>query len=206
MGPRRHCIGAAFILLSAVLFSAFPVWAAEQVSGKTFYTTANIWYERPGQIESTNYHRGAIIPVGTKVKITEVFDGTSGDFTTLNPQMLELFIRFDDDRGKSYKIIFRPRHASKGMTVWDFFRQYFSENDPMREGGPFSSLTPDEQKDVKLGEIAIGMSKEAVMMAYGYPPGHKTPSLKSDKWVYWENRFKTKAVYFSDDKVVKIQP
>ena len=65
-----------FLLLISALFLAFPAMAAEQVNGKTFYTTANIWYEEPDQIESTNYHIGAILPVGTKVKITEVSDGT----------------------------------------------------------------------------------------------------------------------------------
>jgi hypothetical protein len=94
-----------------------------------------------------------------------------------------------------------PRHAREGMTVWDLFRQYFSENNPMGEGGAFWSLTAEEQQSVMAGEIAVGMSKTAVVMAYGYPPGHRTPSLKLDKWTYWENRFKTRTVNFSDDKV-----
>ena len=65
-----------FPFLASALFFAFPAMAAEEVSGKTFYTTANIWYERPVLIESTNYHKGTVLPIGTKVKIKEVFDGT----------------------------------------------------------------------------------------------------------------------------------
>ncbi len=189
-------------VLSSVLFWAFSARAAEQVSGKTFYTTANIWYERRSQIESTNYHRGSILPTGTKVKIAEVCDGATTSYnSTLDARIWEPFIRFDDESGQSYKLVFRPRHSREGMTVWDLFGQYFSENNPMVEGGAFKSLTAEEQKSVMAGEIAVGMSKTAVVMAYGYPPGHKTPSLKLDKWIYWESRVKTKTVCFSDDKV-----
>ncbi len=189
------------LFLLSVPSWAFSAPAAEQVSGKTFYTAANIWYERQSQIESTNYHRGVILPIGTKVKIAEVCDGSTTFNSTLDARVWEPFIRFDDESGQSYKLVFRPRHSREGMTVWDFFRQYFSENNPMGEGGAFKSLTTEEQRRVMAGEIAAGMSKAAVIMAYGYPPGHKTPSLKLDKWIYWENRVKTRTVYFSDDKV-----
>ena len=32
------------------------------------------------------------------------------------------------------------------------------------------------------------MSKDAVLMAYGYPPDHKTPKLEDDTWSYWLGR------------------
>src|SRR5574341_236401 len=191
----------AFLFLASALFCTFTTQAEEDVDGKTFYTTANIWYERPDLIESTNYHTGAILPVGTKVKIKEVNDGKSPGSRNALDRDWEMFIRFADDRDRTYKMIFLSRHAGPGMSVWDYFKQYFSENDPMAEGGSFNSLTADEQKSVKTGEIASGLSKKAVIMAYGYPPGHRTPSLDSDTWVYWVNRFKTRAVNFSDDKV-----
>jgi len=188
-----------FLVLASALSWAFSAQAAEQVRGKTFYTTANIWYERRDQIDSTNYHKGAVLPIGTK--ITEVFDGPTTPDSPLGIQTFNRFIRFDDETGQSYKLIFISRHASAGISVWDLFRQYFSENNPMGEEGAFRSLTAEEQKNVMAGKIADGMSKTAVIMAYGYPPGHRTPSLKLDKWIYWENRFKTRTVYFSDDKV-----
>jgi hypothetical protein len=40
------------------------------------------------------------------------------------------------------------------------------------------------------------MSKEAVIISVGIPPDHKTPDLKSNRWIYWKNRFKNKAVCF----------
>ena len=190
-----------FIIIASAFLGAFSAQATEQVNGKTFYTTANMWSERRGQIESTNYHKGAILPIGTRVKIVEVFDGATTLSDPLGTPSFDRFIRFDDETGQSYRLLFIPRHASEGMTVWDLFRQYFSENNPMGEGGAFRPLTTEEQKNVIAGVIVSGMSKTAVVMAYGYPPGHRTPSLKLDKWIYWENRFKTRTVSFSDDKV-----
>ena len=192
-----------FLIITSALFFVFPAMAAEEVNGKTFYTIANIWYERPDQIESSNYHKGTILPVGTKVKITEVRDGTwpvTGG--SLNSDRWKLSIRFTDESGQSYEILYISRHAKEGTSIWDFFRQYFSENNPLAEGGAFTSLTGEEQKRVKEGVIATGMSKKAVVMAYGYPPGHRTPSLEQDKWIYWISRFKTRAVYFSDNMVM----
>lgn len=188
----------------SVLLWAFAAQAAEDVEGKIFYTTTNIWYENNNSIESTNYHRGLILPIGTKVKITTVWDETKpfAGVTALDQERLSIYIQFKDESDKSYKIIFLSRHAAAGSTVWDLFKQYFSQNDPMAEGGAFSSLTSEEQKMVRAGKIAPGMSKKAVIMAYGYPPGHKTPSLQLDKWIYWENLFKTRAVYFKDDSVI----
>jgi hypothetical protein len=191
------------LILASALFGGFSAQAAEQVSGKTFYTTANIWYESKGiQIDSTNYHMGAFLPIGTNVKIIEVYDGMTTHENPLGAPVFERFIRFEDEAGHTYKLIFLSKHAREGMTVWDFFRQYFSENNPMGDGGAFWSLTAEEQKSVLAGEITVGMSKTAVVMAYGYPPSHRTPSLQQDKWIYWVNWFKTRTVLFSDDKVI----
>ncbi|OGW35512.1 MAG: hypothetical protein A2X58_00695 [Nitrospirae bacterium GWC2_56_14] len=191
-----------FLILVGALLGAFSAQAAEQVSGKIFYTTANIWYESKSQIDSTNYHKGAVLPLGTKVKIKEVFDGSTSVSDPMGTQIFDRFIRFDDATGESYKFFFLPRYAKPGMTVWDLFKQYFAENNPMDKGGAFGSLTVEDQKSVMAGVIAVGMSKTAVVMAYGYPPSHRKPSLLQDKWTYWESRSKTRTVYFSEDKVI----
>jgi hypothetical protein len=40
------------------------------------------------------------------------------------------------------------------------------------------------------------MSRKGVMVALGYPAAHRTPSLDSNSWTYWTNRFKTIVVEF----------
>ena len=57
----------------------------------------------------------------------------------------------------------------------------------------FTNLSPEEamkgfskkeRNAVKRGFLVGGMSKEAVLMAYGYPPEHRTPSLDSNDWTF----------------------
>ena len=64
-------------------------------------------------------------------------------------------------------------------------------------------LSDSDKKGVKEGRASVGMTKEGVMMALGYPAGHKTPSLESNIWVYWQNRWKTIAVEFDENGKVK---
>jgi len=52
-------------------------------------------------------------------------------------------------------------------------------------GGLYSKFNGEEKENIKKGTIAEGMSKEAVLMAYGYPPSHRTAALASDEWAYW---------------------
>ena len=49
-------------------------------------------------------------------------------------------------------------------------------------------LSPEEQDHIEKGTVGGGMTKEAVLMAYGYPPSHRTPSLSMDTWTYWTGR------------------
>lgn len=162
--------------------------AKDEITGEAYYTTANIWYENASKIYSTNYHRGAILPVGTRVTIKKI----RGDK-----------IQFVDEEGQSFKIIFLKKHSNKRIDIWAYFDQYFSKKNPMRKGGPFQKFSKDEKDNIKMGEIAVGMSKAAVLMSYGYPPSHRTPSLESTKWIYWINRFVNRPVYFKDGKVSK---
>lgn len=204
MGKLKSVSTILFLMAGSILFPAFIAQAADDVVGKKFYTLVNIWYESPGPIDSTNYHKGVIVPLGTQVRITEVYDGSGPVRNALDPTVLELFIRFDVAGGQPYRILFQPRYAKPGMTLMDLFRQYFSEQDPMAPGGAFRSLSREEQKSVLAGEITPGMSKAAVIMAYGYPPSHKTPALAADTWVYWDSRFKTRTVSFQNDKVEEV--
>lgn len=62
-------------------------------------------------------------------------------------------------------------------------------------------FTELERKAIRAGEVKAGMSKAAVIVAIGYPPKHRTASLESDSWRYWQNRFNTFVVVFKDEKV-----
>jgi hypothetical protein len=186
MSTGSRIISIVVALLLASSFWAPQVRSQEDVSGKSFYTAANLWYENPKKILSTNYHRGSMLPVGTKVTVGEV-KGKK--------------IKFSDGSGQQFQIEFVKKHSSDEIDLWAHFQRYFSTKNPLGKGGPYAKFSAKEKRNIKAGEIAIGMSKDAVLMAYGYPPGHRTPSLEADQWVYWINRFVNRPVVFRNGRV-----
>jgi hypothetical protein len=114
-------------------------------------------------------------------------------------------IAFMTENGERFLIQFIKKYSDPKMRVRDYFDQYFSEKDPTQPGGAFYVLPETEKQQVKVGEVEVGMSKAAVLMTWGYPPSRKTPSLKDDRWTYWENRRLKHTVFFMDGKVIKIK-
>ena len=65
------------------------------------------------------------------------------------------------------------------------------------------SLSPIDQKGIKDGKAYVGMSKNGIRIALGYPALHRTPSLEDNIWTYWKNRFATGTVEFDAKGRVK---
>jgi hypothetical protein len=172
------------IVLSAVSSLAFAAGKGERGGplGKVYYTAVNIWYEKPREIPTTNYHRGTIIPVNTKATITE--------YNTKE-------VTFKTENNVEYTLVYVARHSIKPMS--DLFNQYFSEKEIALD-----RFTEEEQKYIKKGDVTSGMSKEAVLAAFGYPPAHATASIDANQWKYWENRFTNFLVTFNNNTVTDI--
>ena len=67
-------------------------------------------------------------------------------------------------------------------------------------------LSALDRKGIQQGKVFVGMSKEGVRMAYGYPAVHRTPSLTENAWTYWRNRWAMKVVEFGpNDRVRQIR-
>ena len=43
------------------------------------------------------------------------------------------------------------------------------------------------------------MTREQVILAIGYPPTHRTPSIDASEWLYWYNHWVTYKVQFGPD-------
>lgn len=63
-------------------------------------------------------------------------------------------------------------------------------------------LSKIDRKGIADGKAYPGMTKDGVRIALGYPAVHRTPSLESDSWIYWTNRFGNYTVEF--DKSGKV--
>jgi hypothetical protein len=180
----RRWIGLMTVLL--VTLAGSSALGADSPLGKSYYTRCNIWYENPKAIMSTNFHKGGRLPVGTKVKILGLGEGK---------------VTFLDEGTGTMALIYVRRHTQ--VSFQEFFDRHFDERDPRGTDGVFNKLTKSEQVNIETGAIAAGMSKDAVLMAYGYPPSHRTPDLKADKWSYWKGRNETVVVNFDKEGKVK---
>ena len=157
--------------------------------GKIYFTSVNIWYENLDKIPSTNYHKGTKLPIGTKVKIVE--------YGNRKIQFIPV------DTSQTFTIVHQRKHTR--IKLNELFDRYFSKKNALAKGGCFHDFTEKEKENIKNGCIAPSMSKVAVVMAYGYPPSHKTPLLSSDVWHYWHSRLQKVVVHFKNNKVYKIE-
>ena len=148
------------------------------------YTAYNIWYEQPTKVWSTNYQKGRLLPAGTAIK--DVKESRKN-------------IRFTDAKTDvTYTIVFVPKHHP-GKSIGDIYQRYVTDKslDQLTEG-----FSQSELDAIKSGTVVNGMSKEAVIVCYGYPPEISTQTTKLDGWEYWRHRFKSFIIEFDDDGTV----
>jgi len=172
----------------SLLFSGFlvllfiqPVLAATEVR----YTKYNIHAQSKDTVNLkasyANYTNPGvghiIIPAGTKIKVTKY--GWRG------------FV-FTYDNGNK-KVSFEFHKKRMGMSMEEYVKLITSAK-PVK----YSGLSKLDRKGVANGNVFNGMTRKGVMIALGYPAAHRTPSLESNTWIYWGNRFRTRAIEFND--------
>ena len=158
---------------------AYPLVGASGV-----YTLVNLHPdEQRHRLYSVNYQQTGLIPLCSKVRIESV-DSRKMTFRLL-----------DSDR--EYEYVF---HNSLRDPIAKHLDKFFGKKcDPTLEG-----LSEVDRRGIRAGAVLSGMSKRGVTLAIGYPPEHATPSLDSDIWTYWKNRFGKMTVSFANGKVVGI--
>lgn len=139
--------------------------------------------EKGKRLYSVNYQLDSLMPACTKVKILSV----------TNKRM-----EFQVDGGAKYEYVF---HDTMKDPIPKHLDKYFGTACPRRK---IDSLAGVNKQGFREGRILAGMSKDAVILAAGYPPEHATPSLNSATWKYWRNRFATTNVHFQGGKVAKM--
>jgi hypothetical protein len=151
--------------------------------GATYYTQYVIRYEK-GTYLTTNYRRGASIPVNTPVKLLNITSKT-------------IEVQVDNP---SQKLLVKNVEKHTGDDIYRAFDKLFA-----KKKVNLSKFTALERTQIDNGTVAIGMSKGAVIVAIGYPPITETANLDSNTWVYWSGRFNRFNVVFKDGKVIKVE-
>lgn len=148
--------------------------------GADFYTRYSFHYER-GRHLTTNYARGSLVPINTRVKLVSMTDD-------------ELVLQRLDS-GDRVRVKNVEKHSRKPTA--EVARLLLSA-----EKMPVDQQPVDIAVAIQHGELCEGMTKEQAIMARGYPPEHRTPSIDADKWVYWSSRFIRHTITFKDGRLL----
>jgi hypothetical protein len=190
-------VGAIF-LLPGCARNVIVSEALQLPEGAKIYTRCNIWYQDPDDISAVNYHTGNILPFGTEVEEVEADMGS----VTIRPFL-------EKSRGS---VAFKVKKTGQEFYIsydetWmmipmeEYLRRIFSDK-PQKDlaKGIKSSI----YEKIIRGIVEEGMTRKEVLLAYGYPVVHRTPSLLEDTWVYWDAKMNTARVIFKKDKVTAI--
>ena len=177
----------AFLSLTAVcclatLFLPGCATGPAATKGEIYYTQFSLFHEKDAWL-TTNYRKGVLVPINTQVSF-------------LKANSKEIFIQLPD--ASTLKIVNARKFS--GVDVEGVFNRTLG-----KEKVDLDKFSPDEQNNIMAGIVAVGMSKDAVIKALGYPPKHKTPSLDGNQWRYWKNRYGTMLVTFADGRVSDIK-
>ena len=170
---------------SLVAVLAFTVASTAQAGGPTAYAQGNFFIAK-NKLSAVNYRAGTMLPVGAKIEVVKLNEDE------VKCKILDTGVEFEFES-----------HKSLGKSARDLFKGFFNETDP----APKLAAFPKEfQGPIKAGEIAVGMSREMVLMSMGPPPPHKTVSLEASKWIYWQSKMAQLEVNFVDGKVESFGP
>lgn len=176
--PVAVLVAAVALTTAAALkpqnVSVLPPAAAPQ-EGQDYYTRYTLWYER-GQHLTTNFARGILLPINSKVTLV-----------ALKKKVIEV----RTESGEAIKLKWVKKHSIRGT---DEIAAEFLGSQPV----PLDRLSDDLANSIRNGEIRLGMTKEQVLMARGYPPTHETPSTDANRWRYWSSRFVNRTLVFED--------
>ena len=176
MTLRHLCGWLLGALAGAVVAATASAQAGDDKEPKlTGFTCCNLHYENDW-ISDANWSYLPMIPAGQPIKITDY-----GRYR-IHVEVEGKSMRLGLDYGRS-------------ESLGQFARKIVVAQDPKAK---IATWPAGVQEAVKLGKIAVGMTKEQVIVSLGYPPLHQTPSLDSPQWKYWFTRVGTFVVLWDD--------
>jgi len=160
--------------------------------GAKYYLACNLHADPSNnKLYSVNYQiPGNLLKWGTPVQILDISDR-------------EIIFR-DLDNNLKYHYYIHKR-TLRVTTIKKHFNRIFTKNIKALKA-KVARLSSVDKKGIEEGKVLLGMSKQGVIIAIGYPPEFVTPNpMKSNKWHYWYNRWTQFYVLFGKNgKVVDI--
>lgn len=153
----------------------------------TYYLNYNFHYTiengtAKGSIANyTNVVGHKILPYGTQVTIKSARKG---------------FLLIDQKSGNQIHVLATSAYLLD-LSLSDYIELILS-----RSPISYAGLSEIDMKGISEGKPYIGMTKQGVMIALGYPCPHRTTSPDSNVWIYWRNRLSNYNVNFENGIVV----
>jgi len=157
MSPR-----IALLLLAAFGPAAQVAAQTAPAAGQSGYTCCT-FHHSGDWISDANWFIHPKIPAGTPIRVVAY-----GDW------------RVDVDIGGRRMSLGLDYGRKQNLRTWA--KLMILAEDPKER---FDAWPASVQEAVKAGKVALGMTKEQVIAALGYPPAHATASLDTVQWKYW---------------------
>ena len=193
VGKNRQWDIRLFILaLTALMLPALPVWVGQGLAEEgSVYTRYNIHVEkrfsRNGEpVYKASYAGYVNPPSGEHIILppnTQIIPINKRRLFTKNYSFQVV--------GQDMSVVFEFDAKRMGMD-YDQYMELICSPQPVSLKG----LNKVDLTGVQKGKALIGMTKQGVMTALGYPAAHRTPSLDDNSWTYWRDRFRTMRVEF----------
>jgi hypothetical protein len=152
-------IAIATLTLCAAPFAL----AQELISG---YTCCNLHHDKDW-ISDANWLHAAMIPAGARIKV----------------------LSYDSSKKATVEIDGKPMRIGmdygKEEPIEKFLGKIVVKTSPKAKIGRYPEPV---RAAIHSGKVIPGMTREQVLIAVGYPPTHKTPSLDTPIWQHWQSR------------------
>ncbi len=147
------------------------------------YTMINLRVQQGRLVSSIGYQNQSLMPVCTPVQIDRV-RGRRIAFTNLTT-----------GQRMRYEV-----HRADREIIDTHLQRVFGTSCP-----DIAQMSQADLSGIQNGQVYNGMSKAGVLIAVGYPPSHRTPTLDQDVWRFWRTRFNQFEVYFTNGLVSGIR-
>ena len=144
--------------------------------GQEYYTRYCFKFE-DGEWETTNYWRGELVPINSKVTLVKL----KGERFTLRIH----------GSGKTVEVKNVVKYTNRSAR--QIARELLADRPTMIE-----KYGTEMAETIKGGIPRRGMTKTQLLLTRGYPPRHETPGLESPSWRYWSSRFVNSAFVFEN--------
>jgi len=188
-------LGMAFslLLLAGVAASAgyYPDdLPLRDMEGRYYFLGVNLHADLGNnKVSSVNYQvRGDLIPWGTEVRIV---------------RMGRRSLVFEDvAKRRQYRYAFHWKTRNTVPLVEHAKRVFLDNVDDLKQ--QVDAMSDLDRDGIYDGRVKPGMSREAVLIAIGYPPefANRKELLTAREWLYWINRFERMVVGFGRDGLV----